>query len=79
MPAKRTGRPSYLQTLPLRFPPADRSPPFRPVSFFCKWNCQPCNVFDGETTEYIHLMKGLRACLKSLGVGLAVYFPLWLR
>ena len=32
-PAKRTERPGHPQTLPLRFPPAGRSPPFQPVSF----------------------------------------------
>ena len=32
-PTKRTERPGHPQTLPLRFPPAGRSPPFQPVSF----------------------------------------------
>ena len=32
-PTKRTERPGHPRTLPLRFPPAGRSPPFQPVSF----------------------------------------------
>lgn len=32
-PTKRTERPGYPQTLPLRSPPTGRSPPFQPVSF----------------------------------------------
>ena len=35
-PTKRTERPGHPRTLPLRFPPAGRSPPFRPVSFHHK-------------------------------------------